>query len=274
MFIAEQNMVEVALGLSLRGKIPFVTTFAAFFTRAFDQIRMSQYSQPNLKFVGSHARVSIREDGASQMGLEDIAMMRAVPDVDVLYPADAVATERLVETMSRKTGMQYIRLTRPKAPVLYDGKEEFPIGGSKIVRATKNDVATVIAAGITVSEALKAHEILAGEGIAIRILDAYSVKPIDRAGILAAAKATGGRIVVVEDHYFDGGIGDAVLNAVTGHDVAVTKLAVQGITRSGQPEELMRAFGIDAEAIVGAIHTVAPRRGAKKAAASVRQRRR
>jgi transketolase len=273
-FIAEQNMIGAAVGLSASGKVPFVSTFACFLTRGFDHIRMAAISRANLKMAGSHCGVSIGPDGPSQMGLEDIAMMRAVPDVDVLYPADAVATERLVETMSRKTGMQYIRLTRPKAPVLYDGKEEFPIGGSKIVRATKNDVATVIAAGITVSEALKAHEILAGEGIAIRILDAYSVKPIDRAGILAAAKATGGRIVVVEDHYFDGGLGDAVLNAVTGHDVAVTKLAVQGIPRSGQPEELMRAFGIDAEAIVGAIHTVAPRRGAKKAAASVRQRRR
>jgi transketolase len=197
-----------------------------------------------------------------------------VPDVDVLYPADAISTERLVETMSRKPGMQYIRLTRPKAPVLYDGKEDFPIGGSKVLRSTKKDVATVIAAGITVLEALKAHEILAAEGVAIRILDAYSVKPVDREGILAAAKETGERVLAVEDHYFDGGLGDAVLNAVSGHGIAVTKLAVRGVPRSGEPEELMRAFGIDAQAICDAVRAMLPRRGGRKAAPRARHRRR
>lgn len=273
-FIAEQNMIGAAVGLSASGKVPFVSTFACFLTRGFDHIRMAAISQANLKMAGSHCGVSIGPDGPSQMGLEDIAMMRAVPNVDVLYPADAVATERLVETMSRKRGMQYIRLTRPKAAILYGSKEEFPIGGSKVLRSSKRDVVTVIAAGVTVSEALQAHESLAGEGIAIRVLDAYSVKPIDGRGILAAAKGTGGRVLTVEDHYFDGGIGDAVLNAVSGHAVAVTKLAVQGVPRSGKPQELMRAFEIDAKAIVDAIHAMLPRRGAKKVARSARQRRR
>jgi transketolase len=160
--------------------------------------------------------------------------------------------------------MQYIRLTRPKAAILYGSKEEFPIGGSKTLRSSKKDVVTVIAAGVTVAEALKAHAVLAGDGIAIRVLDAYSVKPIDKKGILAAANATGGQVLTVEDHYFDGGIGDAVLNAVNGHGVTVTKLAVQGVPRSGKPEELMRAFEIDAKAIVDAVRAMVPRRRAKK----------
>jgi transketolase len=263
-FIAEQNMIGAAVGLSASGKVPFVSTFACFLTRGFDHIRMAAISRANLKLAGSHCGVSIGPDGPSQMGLEDIAMMRAVPNADVLYPADAVATERLVEAMSRKPGMQYIRLTRPKAAILYGSKEEFPIGGSKTLRSSKKDVVTVIAAGVTVAEALEAHSVLAGDGIAIRVLDAYSVKPIDGKGILAAAKATGGQVVTVEDHYFDGGIGDAVLNAVNGHGVTVTKLAVQGVPRSGKPEELMRAFQIDAKAIVDTVRAMVPRRRAKK----------
>lgn len=263
-FIAEQNMIGAAVGLSASGKVPFVSTFACFLTRGFDHIRMAAISRANLKLAGSHCGVSIGPDGPSQMGLEDIAMMRAVPNADVLYPADAVATERLVEAMSRKSGMQYIRLTRPKAAILYGSKEEFPIGGSKTLRSSKKDVVTVIAAGVTVAEALEAHAVLAGDGIAIRVLDAYSVKPIDKKGILAAANATGGQVLTVEDHYFDGGIGDAVLNAVNGHGVTVTKLAVQGVPRSGKPEELMRAFEIDAKAIVDAVRAMVPRRRAKK----------
>jgi transketolase len=270
-FIAEQNMIGAAVGLSASGQVPFVSTFACFLTRGFDHIRMAAISRANLKLAGSHCGVSIGPDGPSQMGLEDIAMMRAVPNADVLYPADAVATERLVEAMSRKPGMQYIRLTRPKAAILYGSKEEFPIGGSKTLRSSKKDVVTVIAAGVTVAEALEAHAVLAGDGIAIRVLDAYSVKPIDRKGILAAAKATGGQVLTVEDHYFDGGIGDAVLNAVNGHGVTVTKLAVQGVPRSGKPEELMRAFEIDAKAIVDAVRAIVPR-PAKKKPASQRRR--
>lgn len=273
-FIAEQNMIGAAVGLSASGKTPFVSSFACFLTRGFDHIRMAAISRANLKMAGSHCGVSIGQDGPSQMGLEDIAMMRAVPDVDVLYPADAVATERLVEAMSRKPGMQYIRLTRPKTPVLYDRREEFPIGGSKVLRSTKKDVATVIAAGITVSQALKAHDVLAGEGISVRVLDAYSVKPVDRGGILAAAKETDGRVLVVEDHYFDGGLGDAVLNAVCGHGVCVTKLAVRGVPRSGQPEELMRHFEIDAKAIIAAVRTMAAPRNARRARSNGNQRRR
>lgn len=272
-FIAEQNMIGAAVGLSASGKIPFVSTFACFLTRGFDHIRMAAISRANLKMAGSHCGVSIGPDGPSQMGLEDIAMMRAVPGVDVLYPADAVATERLVEAMSRRTGMQYVRLTRPKAPILYDRKEEFPIGGSKVVRSTKKDAVTVVAAGITVWEALKAHDVLASEGIAIRVLDAYSVKPIDRPGILAAARETGNRLLVVEDHYFDGGLGDAVLNAVSGEGVAVTKLAVQGVPRSGKPEELLRHFGIDAKAIIDAVRAMGARRSAKARSNGTQRRR-
>ncbi len=251
-FIAEQNMLGAAVGLSVCGKIPFVSTFACFLTRAFDHIRMAAISRANVKLVGSHAGVSVGQDGPSQMGLEDLAMMRAVPDSVVLYPADAVATERLVESMSRARGMHYLRLTRPKTPVLYGPQEVFPIGGSKLLRSSAADAVTVIAAGITVFEALQAHERLKSEGIGIRVIDAYSVKPID-AAIMGAARATGGRIVTVEDHYFDGGLGDAVLNAVAGERMEVSKLAVRGVPRSGRPEELLHAFEIDADAIVARV---------------------
>jgi transketolase len=252
MFIAEQNMVGVATGLAARGKIPFVSTFAAFLTRAYDQIRMAGVSQSNVKFCGSHSGVSIGEDGPSQMGLEDIAMFRPIPGSVILYPSDAVSAERAVEQAARHKGICYIRSSRPKTAVLYSNEEQFPIGGSKTLRKSANDRATVIAAGITVHEALKAASKLEAEGIAIRIIDAYSVKPIDADGILAAAKATGGRVIVVEDHYEEGGLGDAVLEAV-GNQAKVVKLAVHEIPRSGPPDALIEKYGISSSHIVAAV---------------------
>jgi transketolase len=248
-FIAEQNMVGAAVGLSASGKIPFVSTFACFLTRAFDHIRMAAISRANLKLAGSHCGVSIGEDGPSQMGLEDLAMMRAVPHAVVLYPADAVATERLVEAMAQQRGIHYLRLTRPKTPVLYGAEEPFPIGGSKVLRTSASDRLTIVSAGVTLFEVLKAHEQLARDGIAVRVIDAYSVKPLDADAIRAAARATGGRVLTVEDHYDEGGLGDAVLNALAAEPASVTKIAVRDIPRSGKPEELLRLFGLDAASI-------------------------
>ena len=252
MFIAEQNMVDVAMGLAARGKIPFVSTFACFLTRAYDQIRLAGISRSNVKFCGSHAGVSIGEDGPSQMGLEDLAMFRAVPESVVLYPSDAVSTEQLVVEATRHRGICYIRTTRPKTPVLYPSNERFPIGGSKVLRQSPADRVAVIAAGITVHEALKAAAKLESARTPIRIIDAYSVKPIDTQTILRAAKDTGGRVVVVEDHYQEGGLGDAVLNAV-GNQANVLKLAVREIPRSGPPEALLEKYGISANHIVEAV---------------------
>ncbi len=255
-FIAEQNMVGTAVGLSAAGKVPFVSSFACFLTRAFDHIRMAAISRANLKLAGSHCGVSIGEDGPSQMGLEDLAMMRAVPHAAVLYPADAVATERLVEAMAATRGIHYLRLTRPKTPVLYANDEPFPIGGSKVLRQSPADRVTIVCAGITVFEALRAHADLAGDGIAVRVLDAYSIKPIDAEGVRAAARATGGRVVTVEDHYAEGGLGDAVLNALAGEPNTVTKLAVGDIPRSGKPEELVCLFGLDAASIAARVRAL------------------
>jgi transketolase len=252
MFIAEQNMVGTATGLAARGKIPFVSTFAAFLTRAYDQIRMAGVSQANVKFCGSHAGVSIGEDGPSQMGLEDLAMFRPIPGSVILYPSDAVSAERLVAEAAKHRGICYIRTTRPKTAVLYRNDEQFPIGGSKILRSSPSDRATVIGAGITVHEALKAAAKLTAEGIAIRVLDAYSVKPIDRETILKAVEETGGRVIVVEDHYDQGGLGDAVLEVV-GNKASVIRLAVREIPRSGPPEVLMDKYGISSNHIVAAV---------------------
>jgi transketolase len=252
-FIAEQNMVGAAVGVSAAGKTPFISTFACFLTRAFDHIRMAAISRANLKIAGSHCGVSIGEDGPSQMGLEDLAMMRAVPDATVLYPSDAVSTERLVADVAGLPGIHYLRLTRPKTSILYSTSEKFPIGGSKVLRSSAADAVTVVAAGITLFEALRAYDELAKEGIAIRVVDAYSIKPLDGAGIAAAGRQTNGRILTVEDHYFEGGLGDAVLNTVANEPIAVTKLAVRGIPRSGAPGELLAKFEIDAAAIVKAV---------------------
>lgn len=255
MFIAEQNMVGVAAGMAARGMIPFVSTFAAFLTRAFDQIRMAGVSRANIKFCGSHVGVSIGEDGPSQMGLEDLAMFRPIPGSIILYPCDAVSAERLVAEAARVRAICYIRTTRPKTPVLYANDERFPIGGSKILRRSEEDRVTVIGAGITVHQALKAADTLASEGIRIRVIDAYSVKPVDGATILAAAKQTGGNLIVVEDHYEEGGLGDAVLNAV-GNAARVLKLAVREIPRSGPPEALLETYGISSKHIVQAVKSL------------------
>ncbi len=249
-FIAEQNMVGVAVGLTDCGKIPFASTFACFLTRAYDFIRMAAIGRAPIKLCGSHAGVSIGEDGPSQMGLEDIAMMRAVPDAVVLYPADAVATVKLVERMAIYPGIAYLRTTRPKTPVIYDNHEEFPIGGCKVLRQSGQDVATVVGAGITLHEALKAYAILREQGIAIRVIDLYSVKPLDRETLIRCGQETSGRIITVEDHYPEGGIGEAVAAAVQGHGIRVISLAVREIPRSGKPETLLAAYRINANAIV------------------------
>jgi transketolase len=256
MFIAEQNMVGAALGLSARGKIPFVSTFAAFLTRAYDQIRMSQYSSANIKFCGSHAGVSIGEDGSSQMGLEDLAMFRAILDSVVLYPSDAVSTEKLVEEMARHRGIAYLRTTRKDTPLLYRNDEAFWIGGSKTLKSGRDDVAAVVAAGITVHEALKAYEDLKKEGISVRVIDLYSVKPVDAAVLRRAGEETGA-IITVEDHFAEGGIGEAVMSALAGDPVPVHSLAVRKMPKSGKPDELLEYEEISRNAIVRKVKEVA-----------------
>jgi transketolase len=249
MYVAEQNMVGAALGLARRGKIPFVSTFAAFFTRAFDQIRMSRYSDANIKFCGSHAGVSIGEDGVSQMGLEDIALFRTLLDGVVLYPADAVSTEKLVEAAARHTGIVYLRTTRQETPILYDAGESFAIGGSKVLRSGPADAVTVVGAGITLHEALAAHAALLAEGCPIRVIDLYSVKPADERTLRAAARATRA-VVTVEDHVAEGGLGEAVRSALAGEPVPVLTLAVRKLPKSGKPAQLLDYEGISAAAIV------------------------
>jgi transketolase len=255
MYIAEQNMVGAALGLACRGQLPFVSTFAAFLSRAFDQIRMAQYSDANIKFCGSHAGVSIGQDGPSQMGLEDLAMMRAVLNSAVLYPCDAVSTEKLVEAMAEYRGMAYIRTTRMGTPVLYGSDEEFVIGGSKVLRRSNNDLAGVIAAGVTLFEALKAYDELQYEGINIRVIDLYSVKPVDEKAVNEAAQQTS-FLVVVEDHFPEGGLNEAVRSALCGKQVPVYSLAVRKKPRSGTPEELLDFEEISSRSIVQLIQQV------------------
>ncbi|MGH7259068.1 MAG: transketolase [Nitrospiraceae bacterium] len=248
-FIAEQNMLGAAIGLAASGKIPFVATFAAFLTRAYDFIRMAAIGQSNIKLVGTHVGVSIGEDGPSQMGLEDIAMMAAQPAVVVLYPSDAVCTYRLVEAAAAHRGMVYLRAGRPKSPVIYNQDEAFKIGGCKVLRQSASDQLTIVAAGVTLFEALKAHDQLRAAGIPVRVVDLYSVTPIDRLTLLESARATKNRIVTVEDHYEHGGIGDAVLGAVGSEGVRVHKMAVREVPHSGKPDELVDHFGLSARAI-------------------------
>jgi transketolase len=247
-FIAEQNMVGVATGLSTRGKVPFASTFATFFTRAYDQIRVAGISQSNIKLVGSHVGVSIGEDGPSQMALEDLAMMRAIVGSTVLYPGDAVSTEKLLEQMALSKGVCFLRTSRPKTPVIYGNDEKFPIGGAKVLR--EGDKVTIVSAGVTLFEALKAADTLKAAGINVTVIDAYSIKPLGKDVILAAAKKTGNTVITVEDHYSEGGLGDAVAGELSVEGIKVHKLAVVGIPRSGKAEELLAHFGIDAAAIV------------------------
>lgn len=254
MYIAEQNMVGAASGLSSRGKVPFVSTFAAFLTRAYDQIRMCRYSNSNIKFCGSHAGVSIGEDGSSQMGLEDLAMFRAILDSVVLYPSDAVSTERLVEEMAAFDGIAYIRTTRSATPILYEEDQEFVIGGSKVLRESKNDAAAVVAAGITLHEALKAYDKLMKDNIPIRVIDLYSIKPVDKVALNKAADDTG-VLITVEDHFSEGGLGEAVRSAVT-VNAAIHSLAVRKMPKSGKPAELLDYEEISAAAIVSKIKSL------------------
>ena len=251
-FIAEQNMVGAAAGLAACGKIPFAATFACFFSRAYDFIRMAAISGSNIKLVGTHVGVSIGEDGPSQMGLEDIAMMAVQPNVTVLYPSDGNSTYRLLEAAAQHKGMVYVRAGRPKTPVIYGQDERFHIGGSKIIRESTSDVLTIVAAGITLFEALKAHDQLKAAGIAVRVIDLYSIAPIDRTTLVESGRATQRRILTVEDHYAHGGLGDAVLSAVSTEGIAVHKLAVREIPHSGKPEELVDHYGIGVRSIVEA----------------------
>jgi transketolase len=248
-FIAEQNMIGAAVGLQAMGKIPFASTFACFMTRAYDQIRMAAISQANLKLCGSHAGVSIGEDGPSQMGLEDLAMMRAVEGSVILYPADAVATERAVRLAAEHRGIVYIRTSRPKTPVIYPADEQFEIGRAKLLRSSPQDQVTIVAGGVTVFEALKAHEQLKSEGIRVRLIDVFSVKPIDVDMLRQAGRQTNNQIITVEDHSL-GGIGDAVAEAVSPVGIRVHQLAVRELPRSGKPEQLLAAYGIDSTAII------------------------
>ena len=252
MFIAEQQLVAAAVGLQVRNWVPFASTFAAFFSRAYDFVRMAAISQANIRLAGSHAGVSIGEDGPSQMALEDLAMMRAVHGSTVLYPCDANQTAKLVAEMAEREGIVFLRTTRAATPVVYDADEEFPIGGARVLR--DGDDVAIVAAGITLHESLKAAEQLESEGISARVIDLYSVKPVDGETLRAAAEATGGRILTVEDHWSEGGIGDAVLEALSDGEAParVVRLAVRDLPGSGKPAELLAAAGIDAEHIVEA----------------------
>lgn len=254
-FIAEQQLVATAIGFGVRGKKAFASTFAAFFSRAYDFVRMGAVSRASFNLVGSHAGVSIGQDGPSQMALEDIASLRAVHGSIILYPSDPNQTAKLTQLMANElSGIVYLRTTREKLPVLYSPDEEFKVGGSKTLKSSATDKATVIGGGITVHEALKAAKALEAEGINVRVIDLYSVKPVDAETLIKAAKETG-NLIVVEDHWPEGGLGDAVLNVFATGSVKpnVIKLAVGSIPSSGTPEELMHAAGIDADAIIKAV---------------------
>lgn len=250
-YIAEQNMVGAAAGLSGMGFIPCVSTFGAFLTRAHDQIRMSQYSNSNIKFAGSHAGVSIGKDGPSQMGLEDLAMFISMPKSVVFYTCDAVSTEKGFKEGLRHRGIFYLRTTREKTKVLYDNHEEFPIGGLKVLRRSDNDEALVIGAGVTVFEALKAYEKLQNENKNIRVIDLYSVKPLAAEDLMRNAQECNGKVIVVEDHY-EGGIGPQVAKVVG----PIKHLYINDVPRSGEPEQLRAMYGVDAKAIVDGVHKI------------------
>ena len=256
-YIAEQNMVSVAAGLSRMGKIPFVATFAAFFTRAADQIRMARVSEANIKFVGSHVGVSIGEDGPSQMGLEDISLFGTVPDCVVLQPCDAVSTAKLVPEMMTHDGFAYMRTLRPKTTLLYKNEDTFDIGGSKVLRQSDNDVLTVAATGITVFEALKAADELQKENINIRVVDCYSIHPVDATTLKKCLNEMKQKIVItVEDHFEHGGFGDFVAAALSNEQGQIIKMAVQKISQSGTMDELLNDAGINAKHIVAKVKAI------------------
>jgi transketolase len=254
MYIAEQQLVAAAVGMQVRDWKPFASTFSAFLSRAYDFVRMAAISQANIRLCGSHAGVSIGEDGPSQMALEDIASIRAVHSSTVLYPSDGNQTAKLVDAMADLGGISFMRTTRGATPVIYDADEEFPIGGAKVVR--DGDDVTIVGAGITLHEALKAAETLAGEGVNARVIDLYSVKPVDADTLREAVEATQGRIVVVEDHWPEGGLGETVLSALAGEELQFSHLAVREMPGSGKPAELLAAAGIDAEHIAAAARSL------------------
>jgi transketolase len=258
MFVAEQQMIAAAVGFDVRGLKPFASAFAAFFSRAYDFIRMAALSRASLRIAGSHAGVATGEDGPSQMALEDIAMFRAVHDSTVLYPSDANQTAKLVALAADNPGITYLRTTRAETAVIYAADTEFKIGGSRLLQASRHDQVTIAAAGITVHEALEASRRLAEDGIRARVLDVYSIKPIDRHAVSESVAATDGRLVTVEDHWPEGGLGDAVLAALadSGLPLRAVKLAVRDLPGSGQPAELLHAAGIDADAISDAVRSL------------------
>ncbi len=259
-YIAEQNIVSAGVGFAARGKVPFLDTFACFLSRAYDNVRMAAISRANINLCGSHCGVSIGEDGPSQMALEDIAMFRAVHGSAVFYPSEAISAERLTEIMAARPGINYLRTSRPKTAILYSKDEKFPVPGFKIPRQSAQDRVTVIGAGITLHEALKAADELKAQGTAIRVIDLYCVKPLDGKALAEQIAATGGKLVTVEDHWPEGGIGEAVLGALANAGVAPTKyrqLAVTGMPHSGKPDELVDAFGISARHIVEAVKQIA-----------------
>jgi transketolase len=259
-YIAEQNVVSAGVGLAARGKVPFLDSFACFLSRAYDQVRMAAISRANINLCGSHCGISIGEDGPSQMALEDIAAFRAVHSSAVFYPSDAVSAERLTETMARRSGINYLRTSRPKTPILYKNDEKFPIPGFKVLQQSAQDRVTVIGAGVTLHETLKAAEQLKSQGTAIRVIDLYCVKPIDGKAIADQIQATGGRLVTVEDHWPEGGIGEAVITALAQAGVAPSRFRLLAVTRmphSGKPEELLDDFGISARHIATAVREIA-----------------
>ncbi len=252
-YIAEQNMTGMAMGLAARGHVPFVSTFACFLTRAYDFIRMAAISNLNIKFAGTHAGISIGEDGPSQMGLEDLAMMCAEPDITVLYPSDATSAWRATGLLADRGGPGYLRAGRPNTPILYGPEETFEIGKCKVLRKSEQDKALIVAAGVTVFEALSAYDQLLKSGVAVRVIDLFSVRPIDREELIASARAASRIVITVEDHYEHGGIGDAVLAALAEENVRVHKLAVREIAHSGKEAELLDKFGISARHIIEAV---------------------
>jgi transketolase len=255
-YIAEQNMTGMAMGFATTGRVPFVSTFACFLTRAADFVRLAGLARANIKFVGTHAGISIGEDGGSQMGLEDLALFRALPESTVLYPSDGVSAWRAVELAAARPGLAYIRTGRPKAGLIYGNEETFAIGKAKVLKQSARDRATVVAAGVTLFEALKAYERLQAKGVSIGVIDLFSLCPIDREVLLAAAKVSRNTLITVEDHYAAGGLGDAVSEAVSPSGVRVLRMAVEGVPRSGTPEELLHRYRIDADAIAACVESL------------------
>jgi len=258
-YIAEQNIVSAGVGLAARGKVPFLDSFACFLSRAYDQLRMAAISRANINLCGSHCGISIGEDGPSQMALEDIAAFRAVHSSAVFYPSDAVSAERLTETMARRGGINYLRTSRPKTPILYKNDEQFPVPGFKVLQQSAQDRVTVIGAGVTLHESLKAAQQLKSQGVPIRVIDLYCVKPLDGKALADQMEATGGRLITVEDHWAEGGIGEAVITALAQVGVAPSRFRLLAVTRmphSGKPDELLEAFGISARHIVAAVREI------------------